>query len=58
MRENIIHDQQAPSELPAYKLQLPRRKHIPERKKVRRLLRAMVSMEEYQRQLKEEQNLF
>lgn len=58
MKQNTIDDQQESSTAPAYKLKLPKRKTIPERKKVKRILRAMVPMEEYQRQLKEEQNLF
>lgn len=58
MRQKMQKNQETSEQQPAYKLKLPRKKVIPERKKVRRILRAMVPMEEYQRQLKEEQNLF
>lgn len=58
MKENIVKHQQGQSETLVYKIQLPKRKHIPERKNVRRILRAMVQMEDCQRQLKEEKNLF
>lgn len=58
MRQDIVNDQQESTETPAYKLKVPRRGVIPERKRIRRILRAMLPMEEYQRQLKEEQNLF
>ena len=43
---------------PTYKLQLPKKRITPERQKIRQLLRSMLPMEEEQRQLKEEQNLF
>ncbi|WP_288880189.1 hypothetical protein [Pedobacter panaciterrae] len=50
------------AEDPAPKLddtqQLPKRKVMLERKKVRQLLRSMLPMEEEQRQYKEEQNFY
>ena len=38
--------------------QLPKRKIVQERRKIRQLLRSMLPMEEEQRQIKEEQKLF
>ncbi len=58
MRQEIQKNRETSEQQSAYKLKLSRRRTIPERKKVRRILRGMVPMEEYQRQLKEEQNLF
>lgn len=58
MRQEMQKNRETSEQQSAYKLKLPRKKSIPERKKVRRILRAMLPMEEYQRQLKEEQNLF
>lgn len=43
---------------PTYTQQLPKRKLIKERKKVKQLLRSMLPMEEEQRQFQEEQNFY
>ncbi|TCD03131.1 hypothetical protein [Pedobacter psychroterrae] len=43
---------------PTYKQPLPKRKSVPERKKIRQLLRSMLPMEEEQRQYQEEQNFY
>ena len=43
---------------PAYTHQLPKRKVIQERKRVRQLLRSMLPMEEEQRQYQDEQNFY
>lgn len=43
---------------PTYTQQLPKKKVVPERKKIRQLLRSMLPMEEEQRQHQEEQNFY
>jgi len=43
---------------PTYIQQLPKRKAVKDRKKIRQLLRSMLPMEEEQRQIQEEQKLF
>ena len=43
---------------PTYIQQLPKRKAIKDRKKIRQLLRSMLPMEEEQRQQEEEQNFY
>ena len=58
MKERTKADQSKTTFKPTDKEQLPKKKVIPERKKIKELLRSMLPMEEEQRQLKEEQNLF
>ncbi|ETZ19238.1 hypothetical protein N824_10880 [Pedobacter sp. V48] len=41
-----------------YLRKLPRKKIVQERKKIRQLLRSMLPMEDEQRQVQEEQNIF
>ncbi|WP_147425601.1 hypothetical protein [Mucilaginibacter gracilis] len=58
MRQNVKLSKDTKPDKLAYKEVLPKKKAIPERKRIRQLLRSMLPMEEEQRQLKEEQNLF
>lgn len=58
MRQRLKATQEKSPEKLTHKQQLPRKKIILERKKIRQLLRSMLPMEEDQRQVKEEQNLF
>ncbi len=63
---NINHAMRTASKLktqieapkPTYTQELPKRKVVKERKKVRQLLRSMLPMEEDQRQFQEEQNFY
>lgn len=57
MKERTKADQSETTFKLTDKAQLPKKKVIQERKKIKRLLRSMLPMEEDQRQLKEEQNL-
>jgi hypothetical protein len=58
MRQRSKPIKEKTSDKPTDKLQQPKKRVKPERKKIRQLLRSMLPMEEDQRQLKEEQNLF
>ncbi|MES2458862.1 MAG: hypothetical protein V4594_25150 [Bacteroidota bacterium] len=58
MRQRLKPTPKDTAEKLTHKQELPKKKIIPERKKIRQLLRSMLPMEEEQRQLKEEQNLF
>lgn len=53
---NTMEDIKVPN--PTYIQQLPKRKAVKDRKKIRQLLRSMLPMEEEQRQIQEEQKLF
>jgi len=53
---NLKKDDSDPK--PTYIQQLPRRKAVKDRKKIRQLLRSMLPMEDEQRQIQEEQKLF
>ncbi len=58
MRQKSKPAKEKTTEALSYKVQVPKKNATPERKKIRQLLRSLLPMEEYQREIKEEQNLF
>ncbi|WP_136837201.1 hypothetical protein [Pedobacter frigoris] len=58
MRLNVKLSKDTKPDKLAYKEVQLKKKIRPERQKIRQLLRSMLPMEEEQRQLKDEQNLF
>jgi hypothetical protein len=55
MKRNEKATKEIPVLQPSFTQQLAKRKVVPERKKIRQLLRSMLSMEDDERELQEEQ---